>query len=213
MWCKHCGQDVPGLLSTIDKQLTCARCGKKLDGATASSVTASASKAGEQSIGGDTPSVPPRAAHDFWFSQEKLRHTGRILKGTRPTVERLDETLRFDPGAPMLPPAPVVNRPNRGLVLLSAVLAWSLLAVGISASCCGGLLTVWSLLSGRPHLWNLGLPIVVLGQLALVCGLLVLAAVRSPASEPPAPPQPRWLPSGKARQFRFDAPEPNSRHD
>ena len=54
------------------------------------------------------------------------------------------------------------NRPSQSR--LSAV-TWSLLALGLMASVCGGVLLGWSLLAGRTALWTCGMPITLGGQL------------------------------------------------
>jgi len=43
-------------------------------------------------------------------------------------------------------------------------------AVGLMALACGGVLLVWSLATARDELWNLGLPIAVAGQVAVLLG-------------------------------------------
>ena len=38
---------------------------------------------------------------------------------------------------------------------------------------CGGVLLIWSLVAGRQELWNVGLPAAVVGQIALLVGLVL----------------------------------------
>lgn len=38
---------------------------------------------------------------------------------------------------------------------------------------CGGVLVGWSVVAGRPDLWNFGLPTALLGQIALLAGLVL----------------------------------------
>ena len=52
-------------------------------------------------------------------------------------------------------------------------LAWSVMSLGLMAFTCGGVLLAWSFLSGRLDLWNLGIPVSVSGQIALVAGLVL----------------------------------------
>jgi hypothetical protein len=53
------------------------------------------------------------------------------------------------------------------------MLAWCFLAAGVMGLSCGGVLTGWSLLSAKPHLWNIGLPILLGGQAGLLIGLVL----------------------------------------
>jgi len=55
----------------------------------------------------------------------------------------------------------------------SGLLAWTCLSLGMMALACGGVLVGWSLVEERPDLWSLGLPLAVVGQGALVIGLLL----------------------------------------
>lgn len=48
-----------------------------------------------------------------------------------------------------------------------------MLALGLMASVCGGVLLAWSLLAGRTALWTCGMPIALGGQLALLVGLVL----------------------------------------
>jgi hypothetical protein len=205
MWCKNCRQDIPGVLSQNDKQFCCMRCGQLL-GATAD--TSGTLANARSSIAAESQtSVSPRTLYDPWEVNEKLRHAERILQlGHRPGPG-LDETLRFDP---MMPVAPTSNTPSptpRRRHPIAIGIAWLLTAVGTSGLSCGALLTVWGWLGQRTELWNLGLPIMVVGQMVLLAGLLVHfgrgSAPRATASEAPqAPPVFNQFPA--AQQYRVD---------
>ncbi len=45
--------------------------------------------------------------------------------------------------------------------------------MGLMAFTCGGVLLGWSFMSNRPDLWNLGIPVTVAGQIALLVGLVL----------------------------------------
>jgi hypothetical protein len=47
------------------------------------------------------------------------------------------------------------------------------MSIGLMGFCCGGVLLGWSFLAGRADLWNLGIPIAVGGQIALLIGLVL----------------------------------------
>lgn len=57
----------------------------------------------------------------------------------------------------------------------STIGPWTYLAllIGTTALVCGGSLLGWSMISGRSELWNLGLPIALGGQIALLAALLI----------------------------------------
>jgi hypothetical protein len=54
----------------------------------------------------------------------------------------------------------------------SSPLVWTALALGLMAFVCGAVLLGWSWAVGRNDLWNLGLPIALVGQFGLLLGLL-----------------------------------------
>ena len=51
--------------------------------------------------------------------------------------------------------------------------AWSVVYLGLVALICGATLTAWAYLEGRAELWLVGVPTAVLGQIALMLGLIV----------------------------------------
>jgi hypothetical protein len=52
-------------------------------------------------------------------------------------------------------------------------LAWAILSLGLMAFTCGGVLLAWSYAVGRTDLWNLGIPVTVIGQIGLLVGLVL----------------------------------------
>jgi hypothetical protein len=73
--------------------------------------------------------------------------------------------------APMAPLAEARPRAKRNPVV--AFFGWTALAGGVAAFACGAVLAIWGLVAGRDDLWNLGLPIVVAGQLGLLAGIVL----------------------------------------
>ncbi|MCE9555322.1 MAG: hypothetical protein K8T91_18385 [Planctomycetes bacterium] len=55
-----------------------------------------------------------------------------------------------------------------------APVAWLILMLGLTATCCGGALLGWSVLSGRDELWSQGVPILIGGQVALFVALVAM---------------------------------------
>ena len=195
MWCKQCGQDVPGLPSPSEVGFCCPRCGELLcaDPAAAPQPRAAEAAAGHT----PTDDLPD---YDDWELDDQLRHIERVLgtaKGHGRRSQRVlrRERSRIEPAHAAVPPwhvaAPAAAvtaassaapaRPARsrapaeaaeGGVILPA-LVWLALSLGTMAFVCGGILLGWSLCTGRQELWTLGLPVAVGGQIALLVGLLL----------------------------------------
>jgi hypothetical protein len=207
MWCKNCRQDIPGVLSQNDKQFSCMRCGQLLgaapDAGSASAHPRNASNAEDQT------STSSKTHYDPWEVNEKLRHAERILQLGRRPGPGLDETLRFGPVVPSAPKPNAPARPPRARHPIATGAAWLLIATGTSGLSCGALLTAWSCLGDRSELWNLGLPIMVVGQMVLLVGLLVhfVRSSAAGATSPEAPPPPAFnqLPGGQL--YRVDMSE------
>ena len=191
MWCKQCGQDVPGNASAEGGGFSCPRCGQALDWAasicTAGSVDESTAEA-------DCPNAPPGASipsppllYDGWESDEQLRHVQRVLgvDGTRRMHNKTGsqrEFTRLDPAHAGPSPwhsAGLRNRDSRRANGGSSagrgwpVLNWTMLSLGIMAIVCGGVLLGWSVFSQREDLWTIGLPVALAGQVALLLGLVL----------------------------------------
>lgn len=70
---------------------------------------------------------------------------------------------------------PVVPRqsgkPRGGGSGLKSFAAWAAICLGLMAFACGGVLLGWSVLGDREELWSLGVPIALVGQVALLVGL------------------------------------------
>jgi hypothetical protein len=101
--------------------------------------------------------------------------------GTVPSPVGPRQAARFDPpqGGPPARHVPGSNRPGRrrkksgrrGAV--SSLLTWFVFTLGLVSSACGGVLLGWSLASGRQELWNMGMPVALVGQVALLAGLVL----------------------------------------
>jgi hypothetical protein len=175
MWCKGCRQDVPALPSGDKQTLCCSRCGEP--------VCADPYKPADGIPSGATDQPP---AYDGWELDEQLQHIQRMLHAgnaidgeSEATARR--EAMRFDPpqAGPPTRHAPASRRPdkqrktadNRGSI--SRFLTSFVFALGIAGSACGGTLLGWSLATGRHDLWSVGLPVALVGQIALVAGLVL----------------------------------------
>lgn len=172
MWCQHCRQDVPALPSGDQQSLCCPRCGE--------AVCINSFEATEQ---------PP--AYDGWEMDEELRHIEKVLGITK--AEDLSsqavyqrEASRFDMphAAPTAWHVPTTNEPaNRPFQRHKAPMAnpplnvnsliWGVLSLGTACFACGGVLLGWSWVTGRQELWTIGMPVAMVGQVALLIGLVL----------------------------------------
>ena len=90
-------------------------------------------------------------------------------------------TARFDPpqAGPPARHAPASHRcckqpeTTGRSSAISSLLTWFVFALGITSSACGGALLGWSLATDRQDLWSVGLPVALVGQIALVAGLVL----------------------------------------
>jgi endogenous inhibitor of DNA gyrase (YacG/DUF329 family) len=173
MWCQHCRQDVPAIGSNVERTFCCARCGTVFmaDQTGESYEGATASPSGEADL---LPTVP---AYDDWEISEELKHVERILKAVRPLADSIpkpDTFFRIDKalGSKKQPPQQAAPEPGAKRPFM-IVLAWSLLALGVIGLSCGSVLAAWGVFAARDELWSRGLPIIMLGQVALVIGLVL----------------------------------------
>lgn len=128
------------------------------------------------------PGPDAASALDDWEMDEQLRHLGRKLGCDGESADaqhvppqqfgRLESGHGGPSGWHRAPSAKPASHPARGFSLIVAV-AWLAASLGMMAFVCGGVLVGWSLIAGRPELWNIGLPLALGGQVALLLGLLL----------------------------------------
>jgi hypothetical protein len=175
MWCKHCQQDVPGIADG-EGGVDCARCGAlvrlpAMD--MAEQLHVEFNDRSHAEYAGDAP------ATDTWQLDQQLAEAERLLKAFVPLSAstqnwHLAQTpqaanhLRFD-SVPPRDTSALANKTQSG----SGFLAWLFLLAGTMALVCGGVLVGWSLYASRAALWNLGLPILLGGQAALLLGVVL----------------------------------------
>jgi len=193
MWCRTCGQDVPGIPSLEEAKYSCARCGEPVAAISPASAAESQSASQEDTTKTDTASTaahrPP--TYDGWEIDEQLRHVRWILGSGPVPKEKLEElsqpTFRLDGGHGL--PAPQLKRAGRSsgkseLVAAApkkhapgsrvlAALAWTTLWLGTTGAVCGLALIGWSMHTGRQDLWAIGTPIILAGQIVLILGLVL----------------------------------------
>lgn len=185
MWCRNCRQDVPCVGSGEEGKLRCLRCDGPLEKS-------------PRAVNLDPPELPPSSeeavasanhgagepsALDNWEMEEELRHLGRKLGCDRdcpetpqdaqpPEFGRVESGHEGPSGWHRGEAAKPAGQPVRGFSL-AVLVAWLAASLGMMAFVCGGVLVAWSLIADRPELWNLGLPLALGGQLALLLGLLL----------------------------------------
>lgn len=193
MWCKTCRQDVPGRASFDEGGYACARCGSTLAADPAlltATLTANLLDQGIDLAAQDEPApqlAPPPCSLDDWEVEDQLRQADRALR-QRPRMgvrtASSEKNYRFDPpqirleplgmaaaprGTQQSEPSPRARKARRSGSRLG-MLATSL---GFTGFACGGVLLGWAWLEDRPELWNLGLPITLVGQCLMLVGLLL----------------------------------------
>ncbi|MCA9247898.1 MAG: hypothetical protein KDA42_12300 [Planctomycetales bacterium] len=187
MWCQACQQDIPAI-STAEGRYCCARCGGpagRIEAAPAELPLGEIPDYGIDLTRCDAPPATPDALLASWKIDDELRQAESVL---RINSNVCDETKsagrlshRFDPPeidlrslqqAQALTMARESRRPVQSAVRGSS-LAWTVLSFGLMTLVCGGVLLGWSIIAHRDALWNVGLPIAIGGQCALVIGLLL----------------------------------------
>jgi transcription initiation factor TFIIIB Brf1 subunit/transcription initiation factor TFIIB len=192
MWCRICGQDVPGIPSFEEGEYSCARCGEQVAPISQQSTIGpqSASAAKKEATKGGAASTAARRPpiYDGWEIDEQLRHLRRVLgRAAVPDGTADQPKFRLDAGHGVpLPHMKRTRRPSRkskraaaaakehasGDRLLAA-LAWTALFLGTVGFGCGLGLLGWSMNTGRQDLWTIGTPIILAGQIVLVLGLVL----------------------------------------
>jgi len=129
--------------------------------------------------------APP--SYDGWEMDEQLQHIERVLQTAKMKNRETEalyrrEAMRFDqphagPSAghipTMSPPKKQRRAVRRGRGFGASLLMWIALSLGTSAFVCGGILLGWSLATGRQELWSIGLPMTLVGEIALLASLLL----------------------------------------
>lgn len=185
MWCKHCRQDVPGIVCGEGGEYRCLRCAQGIytpQAATpAESGTVDALDVPQplEASGAEAPSLSD------WEAEDRLLHLGRLLGAEKSAsdsdprtksqrVFRVDAAHQETPARHRSPARHRQHRPDPDDGFSwAAFFIWTILALGLMALVCGGVLLGWSILGRRADLWPVGLPIALAGQVALVVGLIL----------------------------------------
>ncbi len=160
MWCGNCQLDVPAIASAGNSnQICCARCRQELgrDAQPAASAT-------------------PDALED-WDLTEELHEIERLVGPFAELPEEMRTAPTQEPRSAQavrsLPDAAGITTDRLKTPRKSGLFSWVLIGLGVMACAFGGGLIVWSLIADRPELWQLGLPVALLGQGGLLAGLVL----------------------------------------
>jgi len=176
---------VPGTTSIAGGKYRCPRCGGDLRASTGPPGVDVASN-DERAIGPEPP------ACDHWELDQQLQHIQQVLGANRHRVDKSHagqtetadqrEAARLDPshdGPAAWHPMPSTKperagkrKPTRRSSAMAG-LVWTALSLGTMAFVCGGILLGWSLYTDRNELWDIGMPIALCGQVALLIGLVL----------------------------------------
>lgn len=182
MWCRHCHQETPVLGPPGPAGPRCSRCQR-------TSPAQQAEAAQPEAEAGESPQESDdtrreiyrslRAAHATITAGESSR-TLRYDVGRTPLEEAMSPPHRHaQPTAspptakPLARPLPAPTQPTQSATR-SQVAAWVLASLGAVGLGLGIGLGGWSLLGGRPELWNPALAAAIGGQGLLIVGLLQL---------------------------------------
>jgi hypothetical protein len=194
MWCTHCQQDVPGTVRPDDGGYGCLRCGNPLLGDPEDGARSPAEGPNPEEtpdfveIPADAPESSPLSEYDSWELDERLRHIERVLAIGRanddpPNRESRQSGVRLRVDAAHSQPSSRHRPPSKNLKKRSGTgkqrspwlgaAIWGALSLGLMALACGGVLVGWSVLAEQDHLWSIGMPIAVGGQILLLLGFVL----------------------------------------
>lgn len=196
MWCRICGQDVPGIPSLDGGVYSCARCGEPVVSLSPGFATAPRSAPTSRKAAAKTSTASTAAQrppiYDGWEIDEQLRHLRWVLGRAAAPREAFDEPgdqpkYRLDAGHDA--PGPHGKRARRSSRRTErvaaarkehapgdrplAVLAWLTFLLGTTGFVSGLALMGWSMNANRPDLWAVGAPIILAGQIILILGLVL----------------------------------------
>ena len=177
--------------SVEEGKLCCARCGGDLDRDSAGGGAVRTPDQARPPAGADAKPGNPAAGVDAdsplhwddWELDEQLHHLRRKLgpaEASSPEVRAAyrRELAKLD-GGHAGPPAwhcTPDRKPNAAEADHASpvpAVTWAILSLGLMAFVCGAVLMGWSVATGREELWSRGAPFAVVGQVALLVGLIL----------------------------------------
>jgi predicted phage tail protein len=191
MWCSACHQDVPGVAASVDDvTMCCARCGKAL-GHRPAPAEEPATPVVVQSEADDTnlldlselEETPDFVEVDEWDFEEALSNAERLVRTVQAQDRAVDILWSSRPTGTAGPHRRVDNSPRVNIETATDTAGRQqsaeatsvplfVLALGLAIFVCGAALAGWSLMGHGEHLWRLGMPMVMGGQVAMLAGLM-----------------------------------------
>lgn len=182
MWCRHCQQQTPALGPPGSVGPRCGRCHRTSPAAQADPNQSEPEAGGLADNADDARRAiyrSLRSAHATISAGESSR-TLRYDVGQSPLAEAMSEPHRQPEAAAAKPVATPLLRPVPIQATAASARAqatsWMLASIGAVGLGTGIGLGGWSLLGGRPELWNPALAAAIGGQGLLIIGLLQLLA-------------------------------------
>lgn len=202
MWCKLCQQDVPGIVSAGTGRFRCPRCGEGINATpygdrpdlpevgcaerpldeARSGVIRIHSQDHTSKMG--RPIAP--SLYDGLAVEEDLRELGRLLTpddevDDPPSIIsrqrlRLDDShvepagWRRTPSEASASHKPVSDSLGESVISKAP---WAVLCLGVAAFVCGSVLMTWSIIAQRQELWSTGIPVLLVGQIGFLVGLIL----------------------------------------
>jgi len=202
MWCRHCRQDVPGIASRdgvtcvkcggVSGDSAGAADTPSRDAAFAEASDNGANRNSSADVGrtaalcegadvslaefdfdqdllaADHAIRKTRAQLGFWEGRDDLSTVGSGRIGE----SEPSKTGEVAANGPPFASSPCHGRRRRERKGAAPVVAWLSLSLGLMAFVCGAVLVGWSFFAGRGDLWNLGLPLALVGQAGLLIGVI-----------------------------------------
>jgi hypothetical protein len=124
-------------------------------------------------------------ADEDWALEAELRGVQRLLGSlkSRPGAGQQPMAAHPPHGAPATWQTPagetaathhsITSRKNVVTQPRGHTASWLILSLGLAVFACGGVLLGWSILCQREDLWPVGMPLALLGQAALIVGLVL----------------------------------------
>lgn len=175
MWCDQCRQDVPGIASPeADGGFQCAKCNNLLN---ASFIKPKSQKNVADDQAADIKKTLP-FQFDTWKLQDDIARVDRILDSLG-TPEQAETASHSTPNNQQQSASnaatssmQTARKPRATERPKGSFISWFALSFGCIALVCGLVLLTWSLVGARAELWNLGLPLTIIGQAGLLIGLV-----------------------------------------
>jgi hypothetical protein len=195
MWCSTCQQDVPGLGSPGSAGgMRCGKCGDGLESIAQPTARVEESSAKNAPVA--MASVGDNAALEKILRSAPLGEEDWALEAELRGVQRLLGSLKSRPGGGTQAVAVHASHRKPGKWHTAEVdeasaddastsrkesttqprgqtAAWLILSLGLAVFACGGVLLAWSIIGQRDDLWPIGMPLALVGQAALIVGLVL----------------------------------------